>query len=145
MPKAFRLLSLAILVLPCMARAQLDIAGTQHVLTIHGTLTADQKAAQKIGYDAISIGFAGQPPDVLRWIGVVKAEAYDGDAFLGKQYLDRVDGYTPNLLASGKSDLVAKLRSAPTGSRVAVMGIFDEDARNFLVGSVKVTPAGSGP
>jgi hypothetical protein len=146
MSKAFRLSSVvAILVLPSMVCAQVDIAGTQHVLTIHGTLTADQKAAQKIGYDAISIGFAGAPPDVLRWLGVVKAEAYDGDAFLGKDYLDMVDGYTPNLLASGKPELVAKLRNAPTGNRLVVMGVFDQTARTFLLGSVKVMPASASP
>jgi hypothetical protein len=132
MLKAFRFLSvLAILVLPAAMRAQVDIAGTQHVLTIHGTIAADEKGAQKIGYDAVSIGFVGAPPDAVRWLGVVSAFAYDGD--------------TPNLLAAGKSDLVTKLRNAPTGSRVVVNGIIDQTARMFYLGSVRVTPASGSP
>jgi len=145
MSKACRLLTaFVIFALPVTGRAQLQFSDTQRIITMHGTVAADRKAAQKVGYDAISIGFTGAPPDAIRWIGVVKAEAYDGDAFLGKDILDKVDGYTPNLLASGKSDLVTALRNAPTGSRIAITGVVDEESRSLLVGNVKVTPPGSG-
>ena len=145
MSKACRLLTaFVIFALPVTGRAQLQFSDTQRIITMHGTVAADRKAAQKVGYDAISIGFTGAPPDAIRWIGVVKAEAYDGDAFLGKDILDKVDGYTPNLLAVGKSDLLNTLRNAPTGNRVVVNGIIDTDTRNLLLGSVRVVPPGSG-
>jgi hypothetical protein len=142
MSKAVRLLSvIAVLTAPVVVHAQVEFNDTQQVLTIHGTLAADRKAAEKIGYDAISIGFVGASADTLRWVGVVEADASGGDAFLGKDILDQLDGYTPNLLASGKAS--AALRNAPTGSRLVVTGIVDESSRNFLVGSVRVVPAAS--
>jgi len=146
MSKALGLLTmLAMLVLPAAARAQFEQLDSPQVLTIHGTVAADQKAAQKIGYDAISIGFAKAPPDALCWLGVVAAIAFDGDAFEGRNILTRVDGYTPNLLAGGKPDLVTKLRNAPAGSRLVINGVLDQASRNFLLASVKVVPASSTP
>ena len=142
MSKAWPFLGvLAILAVPVTIRADVEFGDTQRIITIHGTVAADRKAAEKIGYDAISIGFVGASPDTLRWVGVVKAEAYDGDAFMGKDILDKVDGYTPNLLAGGKSDQLATLRNAPVGSRIVLNGIIDESSRILLVGSVKITPA----
>lgn len=138
MSNALRLLGwLAILALPVTARAQ------GRVLEIHGTVAADEKAADKIGYDAISIGFAGAPPASLRWIGVVTALAGDVDAFRGKEMLDAVDGYTPNLLADGTPDLLTKLREVPAGSRVVVHGLFTVESRVYFLDSVKTVPAGS--
>jgi len=142
MSKAVRLLSVfAVLAAPVVVHAQVEFNDTQQVLTIHGTVAADRKAAEKIGYDAIAIGFAGAPPDALCWLGVVEADAAGGDAFLGKHILDQLDGYTPNLFASGKASVVAPLRNAPTGSRLVVTGIVDESARTFLVGNVRIIPA----
>ena len=125
-------------------RAQMDMSDQQQVLTIHGTVAADRKAAEKIGYDAILIGFTGAPPDAARWVGVVEAEAGGVDAFLGKELLDQLDGYSPNLLAAGKPAALAPLRNAATGSRVVLSGVLDPGSRMFLVGNVKVTPAASG-
>ena len=140
MSKAVRLLSvLAVLAAPVVVRAQVEFNDTQQVLAIHGTVDADRKAAEKIGYDAISIGFTGAPPDALCWLGVVEADAAGGDAFLGKHILDQLDGYTPTLLASGKASTT--LRNAPAGSRLVVTGIVDESSRNFLVGNVRIVPA----
>jgi len=127
------------LILPVAAHAQFQTMDTR-VLTIHGTVAADEKAAQKIGYDAISIGFTGAPADAMTWVGVVAAMAFDGDAFEGRNILQTLDGYTPNLLASGKADLIAKIRNASSGSRLVINGILDP-SRNFLVASVRVIPA----
>jgi hypothetical protein len=144
MTTSLRLLgTLAILALPVAAGAQVEFNDTQQVLTLHGTVAADRKGAEKIGYDGISIGFTGAPADVLCWIGVVEADAAGGDAFLGRDIIASLDGYTPNLLASGRASVLATLRNAPAGSRVLVSGIVDQSARTFLVASVKVTPAAS--
>ena len=129
------------LVLPVAAHAQFQTNDSARVLTIHGTVAADEKAAQKIGYDAVSIGFTGAPANALTWVGVVAAIAFDGDAFEGRNILATLDGYTPNLLASGKADLIAKIRNAASGSRLVINGILDPSSRNFLVASVRVVPA----
>ncbi len=144
MTKGLQLLTaLSILVLPVVASAQAEFNDTQQVLTLHGTVAADRKAAEKIGYDGISIGFAGAPAETLCWIGVVEADAAGGDAFLGRDIIASLDGYTPNLLASGKASVLAALRNAPIGSRVLISGIVDQSARTYLVASAKVTPAAS--
>lgn len=144
MSNAVRILGVLALLLADVARAQMDMSDQQQVLTIHGTVAADRKAAEKTGYDAILIGFTGAPPDAARWLGVVEAEAGGVDAFLGKELLDQLDGYTPNLLAAGKPSALATLRNAATGSRVVVTGILDPGNRMFLVGNVKVMPAAGG-
>ena len=141
MSKALGLLAmLGSVVLPLTAHAQFQVLDSARVLTIHGTVAADEKAAQKISYDAVAMGFSGAPADALTWIGVVAATAADGDAFEGRNILAALDGYTPNLLASGKADLIAKIRNAPSGSRLVINGVLDPTSRSFLLTSVRVVP-----
>ena len=90
-----------------------------------------------------SIGFAGGPPDKLVWVGVVKAQSWDGDDFAGKDMLTRVQGFTPTMNAAGKPALLTKIQQAPVGSRIKVEGIFDVGSRSYLVGMVQVQPAGA--
>jgi len=72
--KVVRLLSVvAVVVLPSVVRPQIELSDSQQLIVIHGTVAADQQAAQKIGYAAIAIGFAGAPPETMRWLGVVEA------------------------------------------------------------------------
>lgn len=145
MSKAVQLLSvLTILVLPVPGRAQMALSDTQQVLVLHGTVAADRKAAEKIGYAAITIGFTGAPPETVCWLGVVEAEAAGGDAFLGRDIIAAIDPYTPSLLAAGKASTLDTLRKASAGSRLIVTGIVDSSARTFLVSSVRTAPASSG-
>lgn len=129
--------------LPWAAEAQVQLGDEDQFLSIAGKVTADQKAATQFGISGVSIGFAGQPPDKLVWIGVVKAESWNGDVFAGQEMLTTAAGYTPTMLASGKSAPLAKLRQVPVGSRIVVEGIFNQSARTFLVGMVEVTPPGA--
>jgi hypothetical protein len=146
MSKTLGLLTvLGSLVLPLTVHAQFQVMDSTRVLTIHGTVAADEKGAQKVGYDAVSIGFVGAPADAMTWVGVAAAIAFDGDAFEGRNILATLDGYTPNLLASGRADLIAKIRNASSGSRLVFNGVLDPPSRNFLLTSVRVVPAGNAP
>lgn len=127
--------------LPCAVEAQEELGDQSQLLSVAGRVSADQKAAAQYGYSAISIGFAGAPPDKLVWIGVVKAQSWNGDVFAGREMIAQIQGYTPNMLAAGKPPLLDKIRQAPVGSNVTVEGILDLGARNYLVGMVEVKPA----
>lgn len=143
MTTALRLVLLAVaLALPATSGAQLQMGEQHRLLSITGQVAADQKTAEQIGYDSVSVTFAKEPAAKVLWIGVVVATTWNGDAFLGKQTLDQIQGYTPNLLAQGKPALLSQLQQAPVGSRVVVQGILDTEARTFLLGMVQVTPAG---
>lgn len=144
MTKALGLIALtSTLVLPVLARAQGTGPNAEvQLLTVLGQVVADEKTAEKVGFDDLSIGFSTGPENKLVWLAVVKAEGWDGDGFRGKALLDRVDGYTPNLTAAGKPDLVGKLQQMPVGSRVSIDGIVDLGPRTYLLGSVRVLPSG---
>jgi hypothetical protein len=141
MRKTLGLMGLAaVLCAPVLAGAQAeDLGETDHVLTIEGRIAADQAAARKIGYDDVSIGFTKQSPDKMVWIGIVRAESWDGDAMRGKEMLDNLAGFTPTMLAAGNAAGVAKLQSAPVGSRVVVQGILDQGSRLYALGLVTIT------
>jgi hypothetical protein len=142
MLKVLRFLGVwAIVMLLVGAAGAAGFGDTEYVLTIHGTIAADAQGAGKAGYQARSIGFQGAAADTVHWVGVVSAQANEGDAFLGKDLLDRLDGFTPNMLAVGKEGLLAKLRGAPAGSRVVLNGILDTGSRTYLLNSVTVAPA----
>jgi hypothetical protein len=123
------------------ARAQVEL-GEQPMLTVSGQVSKDQKTATQVGYSVVSLGFTGQPPDKVVWIGVVKAESWDGDESAGRDMIAAVQGYTPSLLLAGKPALVTKIQQAPVGSRIVIGGILQQDARLFSIGVVKVTPPG---
>jgi hypothetical protein len=144
MARIFGLLGLVtVLCLPVSVQAQMELGDQNQLLSISGRVTADQKTAAQFGYSAVSIGFTGASPDKLVWVGVVKAQSWNGDVFAGREMLAMVQGHTPAMLATGKAALLTKLQQAPVGSRVVVEGIFDQGARSFLLGMVEITPAAS--
>jgi hypothetical protein len=110
------------------------------LLSVSGQVAADRKGAQPIGYSVISVAFTGESPDKLVWIGVVRAESWNDDAFAGRDTLALIAGFTPTMIAAGKPAELAKLRSAPVGSRVHFEGVLDTNSRNILIGTVQTTP-----
>ncbi len=126
------------LVVPAAVRAQEEMA--QAILKVQGVVTANEDEAQKIGYDDISINFLKEPTKDLKWIGVVQCTNEVGDPFEGKQIMDRIQGPSPTFLVDGQPDQVNMLRNAPVGSRVTFQGMFVQQARNFLLSTVTVTP-----
>jgi len=133
---------LVALCLPSAAMAQFELGDQNQLLTITGQVSADQKAAENVGYDAVSISFRGQPADKIVWLGVVRAETWNDDAFAGKTMVDNLDGYTPSFMADGKPALVTKIQQAAVGSRLVMQGMLDTGTRQYLVGTVQVIPAG---
>lgn len=133
---------LVALCLPRAVEAQEGFADQSELLTITGQVAADQKAAAQVGYTAVSIGFIKAPEDKVVWVGVVKAESWNDDVFEGRDMLARVEGYTPTMVAAAKQPLLSKIEQAPVGSRISIEGVFDQGARTYLVGMVKVTPPG---
>lgn len=126
------------LVVPAAVRAQEEMA--QAVLKIQGVVAANENQAQTIGYDDISINFLKEPSKDMLWIGVVQCTNEVGDPFEGKQIMDRIQGPSPTFLVDGQPDQVNMLRNAPVGSRVTFQGMFVQQARNFLLSTVTVTP-----
>ncbi|HWP65079.1 MAG TPA: hypothetical protein VNO26_04090 [Candidatus Limnocylindria bacterium] len=124
------------------AAAQVS-AGQPQLLTIEGILAPDQAAADKVGYDPLSLGFKGG--ESRRWLGVVAARSLQGDAFRGKEMIEHLLPNQPNLLVSGDAELVAKLQNAPDGSRVVVQGILVPQSRNWMIDKVDVVPAPAKP
>lgn len=116
------------------------VGGESQLISVAGQVAADRKSAQAIGYTAISIAFTGESPDKLVWIGVVRAESWNDDAFAGRDMLALIAGHTPTMLASGNAATLTKLREAPVGGRVHFEGMLDTNSRNILIGTVQVTP-----
>ena len=118
-----------------------DVSKPQ-LFTIEAVVTADQATAEKVGYDSLSVAFPGGGK--RRWLGVVGARSLGGDAFQGKETVEGLQLKDPNLLASGPSELVAKLQDAPDGSRVVVQGILEPPTRNYMLGKVDVVGTSAG-
>jgi hypothetical protein len=129
-----------LLCLPAVARGQVS-AGQPQLFTIEAILAPDQAAADKVGYDPLSIGFSGGAAGDVRWIGVVAARSLQGDSFQGRQVVESLLPKSPNLLASGPAEILSKLRAAPNGSRVVLQGILSPSTRNYMLDKVDVLAA----
>jgi hypothetical protein len=130
-----------LLCLPAVARGQVS-AGQPQLFTIEAVLAPDQAAADKVGYDPLSIGFAdGAAGGDVRWIGVVAARSLQGDSFQGRQVVESLLPRKPSLLASGPPEILSKLRAAPSGSRVVLQGILSPSTRNYMLSKVDVLAA----
>ena len=116
------------------------LGGEAQFISVTGQVAADRKSAQPIGYSTISVAFTGESPDKLVWIGVVRAESWNDDAFAGRDMLALIAGHTPTMLASGNAATLAKLRAVPVGSRVQFEGMLDTSSRTILIGTVHVMP-----
>jgi hypothetical protein len=141
MHSALRSLVLLIaLAVPAVARAQagMEDLSKPQLFTIEGVLAPDQAAADKVGYDPLSIGFQGGGGAAQRWIGVVGARALGGDSFRGKQVIEALLPKSPNLLVAGPAEIVSKLQTAPNGSRVLIQGILEPPTRNYMLDKVEI-------
>jgi hypothetical protein len=112
---------------PPMARADILLDDQTQLLGLTGRVAADEKSAGQQGATAVSLT-AGS--DKIVWIGVVKAEARNGDSFQGRTLLSATEGYTPRMTALGKPALLAKIEGAPVGSRIVVQGLFNRGLRS---------------
>jgi hypothetical protein len=141
MPTRLAVLLVPTLLAAGLARAQPRDVQTQ-IFRIEATIAASQDEAQKAGFAALSMGFVKPKNAPARWLAVVGARSREGDAFLGRQTVEQLAPYSPNLLVSGPSELVGKLRELPAGTRIAVTGMLDPHSRNYMISSLElpITP-----
>ncbi len=138
--RALAFLALAGLLLPALALAQApDLTGTT-LVTMKGTLVADQKTAQDVGWGGISFGFTGDAAAKTRWFGVVHASLFGGDTFDAKSAVFRAH-YNPTLIVAGPPALAKQLLALPDGTRVQIEGAVELGSRNILLDLVKPLPA----
>ncbi|MGH7894795.1 MAG: hypothetical protein ACREQL_09010 [Candidatus Binatia bacterium] len=115
-------------------------AGQPQVFTIEAILAPDMATADKVGYDPLSAGFVGGKSDEVRWLGILSARSINGDSFQGRQIVESLQGNQPNLLVSGKDDLLSKFRGAAMGSQVVLQGMLIPQSRNYMLDKVDVRP-----
>ena len=138
--RRFSLLGLAVLLLPAIASAQApDLTGTT-LVSMKGTLVADEKAANEVGWGGISLGFTGADVSKTRWLGVVHATAFGGDTFDAKTAVFQ-SHYNPSLIVVGPPALVKQLQAIPNGTRVQLEGAVELGSRNIMLDLVRKLPA----
>jgi hypothetical protein len=113
--------------------------GPPLLLQLEGVLARTRPAANAAGFTAASFVVLGEPSGTTRWLGVTKARTVGGDHPAdGKDVLNALAPFVPNLLVTGPADLVARLREAPDGSSVRLEGLVDRSSRTYLLRSVEV-------
>jgi hypothetical protein len=133
------ILALAMLLLPAIARAQApDMTGTT-LVSIKGTLVADEKTADDVGWGGISLGFTGSDASKTRWLGVVHATAFGGDSFDAKTAVFQAH-YNPTLIVAGPPELAKQLQAMPNGTRVQLEGAVLLGSRNIMLDLVRKLP-----
>jgi hypothetical protein len=114
------------------------------VWRMRGTVVADEKTANDMGWTGISLGFTGKDDSTMRWFGAVHAEIFGGDTFDAWSYINNVSHYNPTIIIAGPPNLSSKLFAMPNGTRVALEGVLDPLARNLMLDVVKQLPGGGG-
>jgi hypothetical protein len=124
-------------------RAQIRVpfpnAGPLPLLRLEGVLQASAAPKAEAAFTVASLGFLGDGAGSRRWLGVTRARTVGGDQPLdGKDVLQLVSPFDPNLLVTGAPAMVAQLRDAPAGTTVEVEGLFDRGGRTFYLRRVTV-------
>lgn len=132
-----------LLLLPGALRAQEIYDLGSVVWRMRGTLVADRKTANGMGWTGVTIGFTGAAAGSSRWFGAVHAELFGGDTFDAWNYVNNVSHYNPTFTVVGPPTLASQLQSLPNGTRVALEGVLDPRARTLLLDVVQpLQPSG---
>jgi hypothetical protein len=130
-------LAFATLSVAAPAWAQTFTTGTKPYV-LHGKLAADQAGAKQSGWFAVSLGTVGQPDTPVRWVGVSAFNTWDDDPFVGREVLRRLLPDQPTLLLTGPSEMLARVRDAPTGNKLVLRGMLVPESRNFMLSAVQI-------
>jgi hypothetical protein len=115
--------------------------GPPIILRLEGVLAPSRETAAEHGFAAVSLGFLGEPPGRPRWLGVTSARTVGPDRFLsGREVLNAVAPFTPNLLVAGPDKLVSQVREAPRATAVRVEGLVSRGSRTYYLREVVVHP-----
>ena len=117
-------------------------AGPPLLLRLEGILAQDAARARAQGFTVASLGVLGRPADQRRWLGVTDARTVGGDqAVDGKDVLNAVSPFTPNLLVAGPPAVVERLLAQPDGAHVVIEGLVDRASRTYYLRSIETAPA----
>jgi hypothetical protein len=108
--------------------------GPPLILRLDGVWQPTRAAARAVGFTVASFAFLGDEQARTLWLGVTEARTVGGDNPVdGKDVLNAVAPFVPNLLIVGPKDLVARLRSAAPGTRLRIEGLVDRGSRTYYL------------
>ena len=112
--------------------------GQPLLLRLEGELLQTADEARAKGGDFATLGFLdGEGGN--RVLGIEKARTIGGDhSLLGKDVLNVLKPFEPNLLLTGPPDLVDKVRRAPPGAKVVLEGLVHRAQRTYYLRDVKI-------
>jgi len=115
-----------------------DRFGPPLILRLKGVVEPTPEAARHTdGFAVVSLGFLGDGAPAQRWLGVDEARTLPGDDPFGKDVLEAVEPFQPNLLVAGPADVVAELRDAPPGTALDIEGLVERDSRIYHLRQVE--------
>jgi hypothetical protein len=123
------------------ATAQLRSPGkpAQILFRLDGMMQADRQRGV-IGFTVVSLGLLGNRQET-RFLAVTDARTIGGDpGVLGKDILDAVRPFEPDLLVRGPAALLERLYIAAAGDRVSLQGLVNRATRTYFLREALVIP-----
>jgi hypothetical protein len=113
--------------------------GPPLILRLDGIIAESREGAVGKGFAIVSLAFSGS--ETRRWLAAKDARTVGGDNYLdGKDVLNILAPFDPNLLVVGPADLVGRVRDAPAGTPLRIEGLVDTGGRTYLLRSVGPPP-----
>jgi len=104
----------------------------QVLLRLEGTMQAGTKRGA-VGFTIVSLGLLGSRP-ATRFLAVEEARTIGGDpGVLGKDVLDAVRPFEPDLLVGGPTALMERLYGAAVGDRITLEGLVKVSSRRYFL------------
>ena len=104
----------------------------QVLLRLEGTMQAERKRGA-VGFTVVSLGLLGSRP-ATRFLAVEEARTIGGDpGVLGKDVLDAVRPFEPDLLVGGPTALMERLYGAAVGDRITLEGLVKVSSRRYFL------------
>ena len=113
-------------------------SGGPIILRLEGVIEPTPDASKRAGgFTVASFAFLGDHSEESRWLSVTDARTVGTDiAVDGKDVLEAVAPFEPNLLVAGMADVVADMRDAPPGTALRVEGLVEPGSRIYYLRSV---------
>jgi len=113
-------------------------SGGPVILRLEGVIEPTPDASKRVGgFTVASFGFLGDHSEESRWLSVTDARTVGTDiAVDGKDVLEAVAPFEPNLVVAGTADVVADMRDAPPGTALRVEGLVEPGSRIYYLRSV---------
>ena len=113
-------------------------SGGPVILRLEGVIEPTPDASKRAGgFTVASFAFLGDHSEESRWLSVTDARTVGTDTAVdGKDVLEAVAPFEPNLLVAGTADVVADMRDAPPGTALRVEGLVEPGSRIYYLRSV---------